>query len=294
MASTERETSLLQGRSTLYIAFAVIMAICALLWLAVSQQPALSVAAREPGVFVLDDGQLAEPVFEISGSMQTIPNALLDPGQFAQTWAGLAQAPSSADNPADAPVATYTNRMVIELPIQARDSYYAIGFDSDDLAMTVYVNGTRLGSSAQQSVFNQDILPGYDLYYIEAKPNRGSIELVFAVQAHGMAEPPFSARMLFGQPQAVQDMQLRGVAAASMVMAAFFTLALAMAVFWLMNRASRASIYFALLCVSWGLYLAVTWDKALLLLLPTLSWTAGYRIEYVSITIAMFALAYVI
>jgi signal transduction histidine kinase len=231
------------------------------------------------------------PVVELNGYMQVIRGIALDPAGFDAAWrAGIRDANG---NTSPTP-AVYTNRLLIQLPNDARPGYYALAFDSDDMAMDVYVNGEPYTSSVQVAP-GGTLMPGYNLFNIDALPQNGVIEMVFAVRAHGMPEGPFSARMFFGEPGAVQDMQLRETGAAAMVMAAYFALALAMAIFWLMaNRASRASLYFALLCVSWGLYLSVTLHKALLLIIPGLTWTAGYRIEYVFITIAMLALAHVI
>ena len=208
--------------------------------------------------------------FHLRGSVEYIPNALLTPAEFE------ARAGEALFGDPDADTQYVTSRTRIILP---NDDYYTFYRKSIGFAHRIYANGKLVlemgipGESRAESVPNT----GTILLYLKADNNE--IELVQQVSnfVHRESEGHNGWRVSTRNPRAFLVFEMIDY----IMIGSFLTLFVVHIIMFILLRTYKANLYFALFCLIWLFRTGATGTKIFTDVLPWMSWTLKFRLEYI-------------
>ena len=272
----KKDRTLLQKLRPLAV-LPLILAMCLFLWHSLVPRLPVAHVEGENGVWDLRDIPFSETNVSLRGEAEYIPNALLTPAEFS--------AHEDEARPGASPLAepTGTSRLRILLP---DDGWYTFTRISIDFSQRVYVGGELLSQVGVPGESRDKDTPNTARVTFTVKAENGVVELVQQSSNFVHREGGYHQDWMIG----TQQLAL-GVAAGdfttSMEMGTYLALFLVHLLLFFTMRSYRPNLYFALFCLAWFLRMGVTGPKLFSTLLPWLDWYAKFRLEYITLPIAV-------
>ena len=226
----------------------------------------------DTGVFDLRGLFTGNDTFHLRGSVQYIPNALLTPTEFA------AREGEALFGEAELDCQYVTSRTRILLP---NNGYYTFYRKSIGFAHRIYANGQLVLEMGSPGETREGSIPdtGNILLYLKAED--GVIELVQQVSnfVHREGEGHSGWRVSTRNPRTFLVYEITE----SLMMGAFLALFIVHLILFILLRTYRANLYFSLFCLIWLFRTAVTGSKIFTAIIPWMSWSMKFRLEYLTV-----------
>ncbi len=229
--------------------------------------------SSQDGTWDLTDFDFQHGFVRLMGAVEYIPDALLTPEEF-DLRSGEAQV-----GRAEQPTETSTARLRIRVP---DGGVYAIDGHSIDFAERIYINGVRREDVGRPGLSADDSEPDYDYLFFEVRPEHGVIEIVRQSSNFVHRENGSPVGLYLGAPSLIKRHVALEFGLVGVTMGILFALAIAHTLLFGFLRIYRSNLYFALLCLAWGLRTGVTGIKLLGAWFPGLPWEVLFRLEYLT------------
>ncbi len=209
-----------------------------------------------------------ETSFDLSGEVEYIPSALLNPDEFKARRDKIEIGFPSL-------VSSYsTSRLCIYTP----SGTYGLMLYSSEYASNVYINGQlaeKIGVPGNTAAYS---IPGVKrLFYTVAAPD-GVIEIVQQSSNYVFQAGDNHNDIIIGKPDTIRNIYNKRIMVASIVMGCFLTLFLVHIVLFFLLRFYKANLWFALFCFLWLLRTGYT-DPWIMSSLIPLSWDTAFRLS---------------
>lgn len=267
----------------LIIILPIIVATCFTLWYlrsfySVGFTTTIRVEAHD-GIYDLSDIDLSNCIVRLQGDIEYIP-AIMSPEEYN---ANKDQA--VIGRPYNMPYAT--SYMKIKMPDNA---VYTMSTGSTNYAHSLYI-GNELRHQAGIPADNpQDFSPGYAKIKLEARASDGYIEVYQQGANYVHRQGGGHGEMYISSPEIMDCSYALSSGVEFIIVGLFFALFFVHLILFVVRRSYRPNLTFSLLCFAWMCRMGVTGDKVLYELFPNLSWQLTFRIEYLSLPIAVILL----
>ena len=271
------------------LTFAFLLAIIvlwSLLKSLVRTDPERIIVYSETGVWDLRAFQNWQNTYFLTGPVEYIPNALLDPSEFsAREGEAVIGYPQDHSQYA-------TSRMRILLP---DNGYYAFHGRSIDFAQKLYVNGELAQEMGSPGETRKTSRPdtGSIILTLKAEaapqgldrsaPEGGVLELI--QQASNFVHRDGGGHSRWNIKKHDPRPALANLLLESMKLGPFLSLFFVHIFLFLLLRRFRGNLYFALLCLVWFMRSGLTGTKIFTQVFPWLPWEIKFRMEYLSIPV---------
>lgn len=252
----------------------VILAVCVLLFTILSNSNTCVEIWSDTGTWDLRAFDFEKMHVRITGNVEFIPNALLTPDEFEARAEEI-----QYGKPAQ--VSEYaTSRIRILLP---DDHHFMVAGRSIDFSDKIYINGKLAAEIGVPGETRETTIPETASIHLTANPVNGEIILVQQGSNFVHREGGGHDDWRVGYSDVVNAAYSNNVG--TMVMGCFLALFLVHIVLYAILPSYRANLYFSLFCLTWFFRSGVTGNKLFTAMLPTLSWYAKFRIEYLALPI---------
>ncbi|MCL2802304.1 MAG: winged helix-turn-helix domain-containing protein [Treponema sp.] len=254
----------------------IILVVCVGLWAGLSSGRYENVQSDENGTWDLQNFDFNKTNARLTGSVEFIPNVLLNPDEFA------ARENESIIGFPDEIAVFSTSRIRLLVP----EGNYTFSRISTDYADRIFVNGIWLHDVGKPAKELKDGLAFTSRVTFTVQPIAGVIEII-------QQTSNFSLR---GKNRQAQDWIIGNYNYAYSVLQADFTVSIIIGCYlvlfliftsmYFFMSSYRPSLYFALFCLMWFLRSGITDLRIFASLLPWLSGYLSMRIEYISLPAA--------
>ena len=221
---------------------------------------------------------------KLLGDVEYVPNQLLTPEEFALS-----------DDIIVGAVPTGTKYLTSRVRVKvADDRLYSFSRYSPDYGCRIYLNGRLLGNIGVPGTSADTAVPGESILKFAAQPENGMIEIV--IQASNFVHWDNSSHIgwVIGNASPGTDWIIENFSTTTLITGFYILLFLFHLLLFFMLPSYRANLWVAFLSLLWAARSGVTGPKIWLSLIPALSWTAAFRMEYLTVplTLALLAAAY--
>lgn len=222
----------------------------------------------------------ASSVARLSGSVAYVPRALLTPQEFdAFERSGRVAVGAIPDR-----TEYLTSRIRLLLP---DDGFYEIAGFADDMGSRIFVNGERVVDTGLPAATKAENVAAERFLSFTVRPQNGVVEIVQQSSNFVFRTNTSHIRWTVGRPEVV-NRWVSGFTYSYVVnMGIYLALFFVHLLLFLIIPSYRPNLYFALLCLVWALRTGITSVRPLSVLLPWLSWTISFRIEYLTVLAAL-------
>lgn len=262
----------------LYISLPLIFFVCISLWY-VRNYYRISDMTRvtsDKGVFNLLDIDMNEEFVRLEGNVSYIPG-ILTPDEFVTHENEIQNG-----NPWN--ISSATSRIRIQVP---DDKIYMLTRSSIDFAHRVYVNGELRFEAGIPADNSNDFEPGYAQMVLEVRPENGVIEIIQQGANFVHREGGGHTNLYFGNPKNIKSFLSLTFGPEYITVGLFMTLFLVHLVLYLIRRGYKPNLIFSLLCFTWMIRSSIIGGKVLYAMIPSLPWQLAFRVEYLTLPIAM-------
>jgi hypothetical protein len=229
------------------------------------------------GTWDLESVDFENNFVRLTGEVEYIPGKLLTPEEFEENPDEI-----KVGNP-QYETNVSTSRIRLLLP---EDGRYAVSGYTIDYSDWMYVNGELALQAGKPGYTAEESVPGSTQVFLEAEPQNGVIEIVQQTSNFAHHESGGHGGYYFGSYEIIRERDYVDSNARSAMMWVFMTLFLVNLLLYIIYRAYRANLYFALFCLVWFFRTGITGPRVLGGLFPELPWEAMFRIEYIAIPAA--------
>jgi signal transduction histidine kinase len=272
----------------LFLVLLMIILLCLALW-ASSRAPEAKEYASSDSVWDLRGHDFGAGAAFLSGSTEFVLGELLTPEEFAAS-----EKIQVLEVPDVRNARVLTTRLRILAPENRHLAFLRETRTGANKGSALYVNGDLLAVSGIPAMVESLSLPDEWVPFFTAQPQNGVVEIVIQTSNFAQRQNISQAGWYVGDELQILEMKEVYEASALILIGVYGTLfVIHLALLVLMPR-FRANLWFALLCLVWALRSGVVPPKPLLILLPWLSWTTAFRIEYLAIpaTMTLLTMAY--
>ena len=263
-----------------YILLPLILLICILLW---HYQTSIQTVLYDVNDSEYDlHSQLEEGyIIRINPSIiEFVPNQFLTPEEFHQSTERMIANPDPYGS-------ALTSRVVLQVP--QGFSYGFVGFTAN-YASKLYVNGRLLFQAGELGLSAETMVPGERFLSFSAYPEDGTIEIVQQSSNFVYDEQDFNFDWYIGEYEAIQRYAMLRIGMSMVTIGIYILLFITHFTLYLMQPGNKANLLFALLCLVFVIRTGVVKTKPFAIIFPDLSWTAGFKLEYLSVPAALFLL----
>lgn len=224
------------------------------------------------GAWNLTAADFERSAVRLAGDVEYVPNALLTPEEFVARADVLTGQPDDETQYA-------TSRMRLTVP---PGSYLICGY-SVDFASRMYVNGELLFAAGVPGDSRETTVPGVKFFVLPVSPDENG-EIVVVQQASNFTHKDGGSHGHFyiGTPEQITQYAARNLWPEVILMGGYLALFVVHLILYLMMRGYKQNLLFALFCLVWFFRTGATGLRLLGVVLPGLSWTALFRLEYLT------------
>jgi len=268
MKNKQKETAIL------LVILPLIASLCFLVWLIQTDMFHGTEVVSENSIWDLREVNLDKKYVKTVGDkMEYVRNELLTPEEFAASKNIQLGRPEGKD-------LYLTGRLHLLVP---EGRTYAIVMDSPEFAGRIYINGERVQDIGRPGKSREEMIPKTTKLYYTVRPVNGVIEIVQQTSNFVHREGGAPMHLEIGGIEVTKSRFVRSFSMAAMFMGTCMILFLVHMLLYLLLKVSRASLYFALLCLAWLIRTALTGPKVSPTMFTTVSWEFWFRLEYISV-----------
>lgn len=264
-------------RLVVVIVLPIILAACLGLAHLISLDKASVLADSKNGSWDLSGYDFTSEGVQISGDVEYIPNALLNPVQYRarQTETKLSDEAF--------PEQYGTSRILLKMP---DDGWYTLSRVSIDYSERVYVNGRLLTERGSPGDSKESTTPDIGRITFTVQAEGGVIEIIQQSANFVHRNGGYHGGWYVGKEWLQRNVQAADFGIL-MEMGAYLALFLFHTLLFLMLPAYRPNLFLGLFCLNWFFRMGTTGHSIFTMLLPGMNWETKFRIEYMNISIAI-------
>lgn len=253
----------------------------------INDLPEKSEATVQNGIMTLNASELENRnIVPLVGEWSCYPNLFIDPKPDEDVFAAYADQKILVEIPKKIPdyqtdyekghgYATY--RAVIEVP---SDGLYGIKTDNIRWSYRIFINGELVAERGRIADNGEDDKATYLKASAFGKSHDGKVEIVIQVTNFATPSTGFVGPVVFGTADSVVQYEKGLLFAQSAVIAGFFVLGALSLIRFIYDRRQSYHFYFALFCISSGVYHSMIGEGFFDLLFPDLGLLAFLGIKF--------------
>ncbi len=268
-----------QSNKTLILIFIVIITLCFVLWYIKVEYRINTtdnkIIASNSGVFDLTTINFNSGIAFTKGSEKYIEGKILTPKEFEEETEEV-----KIGSPKSSPV--NTSKITLIMP---DNSPYTIMGISYDYAERIYINGELYGEIGTIATSENEAKPGYEYLKFTVTPQNGIIEIVRQSNNFVHRDNGVATHILIGKPNLMNQIYAKEYGITGVIIGLFFTIAISHIFLFYIFKKHKAHLYFAVLCITWGIRMGVTGTKVFNEWFSFLPWEFMFRLEYMTVPV---------
>ncbi len=230
----------------------------------------------ENGVWDLSEIDFDNTVVRLTGNVEHIEHAILNPQQFE-----LHKDEIEIGDPIDV-FESRTARLTVMMP----DSGYYRLLTTGDYARNVYINGELRGSIGEPTNSELTFKPAFGEVSADAKAQNNMFTLVVNGANFVHRGGTSYTQTIIGTSENVTKFLNMQTAIEMLMVGIFFGLFVVHMLFAAVLKNKSINFFFALLCLTFALRVSLVGTKVLYNIIPNIPWEVAIRLEYMSVGFA--------
>lgn len=260
----------------LFAVLPVIVLFCVGFWVLQRATPRVHMES-DNGVYDLTGVDLRHTMAELRRTVEYIPGELLSPEEFdARDDILVGKIPDGTR------VATMRARILVP-----EDTVYGVCGYSANFASRIYVNGRWLNDEGTPGLTPEEEKTFESYHFFTAQPENGAIEILIQTSSFSHVDTSNGIQFNIGEYGLCRVHYLRSMTSTIVVMAWYILMALIFLSLFFVVPEYKGNGWLALMAVTWAVRTGVMGNKPLLVLVPFLDWTSGYRLEKASMPLIL-------
>ena len=206
-----------------------------------------------------------------------IQNALLNPSEFAQRKDEAVLTSPRGER-------FLTSRLIVLVPC---DGIYTFTRPSIDFSHRLYVNGEFLLEIGSPGTCRETDIPNTGRIIFTTQAVDGVIEIVQQSSNFVHRRGGYHHDWSIGIGNALSNQARAFEMQTSILLGSFVTLFFVLLLVYFLLQGNKGILFTALLCLIWFMRIGVTSGRVFTILMPWLDWHAKFRIEYISMPVAV-------
>ena len=265
----------------LYFVLPICFLLCLFLWLLKTPPDSIEVESQN-GVWDLRSVDFDKTSAKLIGYPEYVLDTLHTPEEFAASNAVMTGAVPDGKE-----YITFRFRILL-----SDDTIVALARYTAGNASRIYINGRLLGGAGEPGETNKETTSSNHYMSFTAWPEDGVLEIIEQTSnfVHKDNFEP-TLRFYIGNEGTIANWTARFNAFPVIEIGIYLLLFIVHLLLFLTLPSYCANLWLALLYLAWGLRVGVIGTKLWLTLLPWLSWSAAFRIEYLGFPLSLLLLA---
>jgi len=178
------------------------------------------------------------------------------------------------------PTGFATYRLIVRLPDPTQT--YGLFINGEGTAYTLWVDGKLVAKDGQVATDAQEMIPHSKPLVVFFQSSGKTTEFVIQISNFNHRKAGFRDEILLGLSEQIHDHQSNQMSREAALMGIYFVMALYHIFIYGYRPSNQSPLYFSLFGLLYCVRTGLLNQKLLVLLLPTMSWEAALRIEYLT------------